>query len=292
MPSLSPNKQPPQATTDISDIDIPAIELSPATKRKIGIEGDEEVSPKPSQVPRTKENLGNEQVPSLDDMTPKTVTSKPAIILTPATKRIFTDDDGEEPPRSSQMPPRSLQVPPKSSKVQRTKVDLGDEQTPTLDEMMTENVIDAPREANKATELSGTSQVPAEKEDAPPETHPASTEPANPNNDITTANTDATNVASTASLAPPAPSQAPNSRSTRNAGKPVGSLNENVLSRISASPMKEEKETVEEGAKGRGKSPAKTKGKSPTKTAAKAPAKAPERSRVSKSSSKSKADRR
>ncbi|KAI4914482.1 hypothetical protein J4E85_010545 [Alternaria conjuncta] len=291
MPSPSPNKQPPQATTDIPgidipDIDIPAIELTPATKRKIGTEGDEEASPKPSQVPRTKEDLGGEQTLALENMTPIAVTRKPAIILTPVMKRLFTEDDGEGPPRSSQMPPRSL-----SSKVQRTKVDLGDEQTPTLNEMMTENVVAASREGNETTEVSGPSQVPAEKDDTPPEAHPASTEPAEPNNDITTANTDATNVASTAGLPPPAPTQAPNNRRTRNAGKPVGSLNENVLSKMAASPMKDEKEIDAEKANARGKSPVKST-KSPAKKTVKSPAKAPERSRASRSPSKSRADKR
>ena len=295
MPSPSLNKQPPKVISDIPDVDIPAIEQTPATKRKIDIEGDEEeVSPKPSQVARTREDLGGEQTLALEDMTPIAVTRKPAIILTPATKRLLTEDDGEEPPRSSQMPPRSLQRPPRSSKTARTKVDLGDEQTTALDEMMTENVVDAPREGNEATEVSGLSQVPAEKDDAPPEAHPASTEPAGPNIDPTVGNTSATNVSSTARLAPPAPSQsqAPSGRSMRNAGKPVGSLNENVLSKMAASPMKGEKDIVEEGAKGRGKSPAKTRAKSPTKTAAKAPAKALGRERVSRSPSKAKGDRR
>ncbi|KAI4908696.1 hypothetical protein J4E90_008428 [Alternaria incomplexa] len=204
MPSPSPNKQPPQIVGDVPgietpDVDIPAIELTPATKRKIGIEGDEEASPKPSQVPRTTEDLGGEQTLALENMTPIAVTRKPAIILTPATRRMFTDDDGEEPPRSSQMPPRSF----RSSKTPRTKLDLGDEQTPTLNEMMTENVVDAPSVHHEATEASGPSQVPAEKHDAPPEVHPASTEPAGPrNSNITTSNTDATIAASTARLAP------------------------------------------------------------------------------------------
>ncbi|KAI4679341.1 uncharacterized protein J4E84_008369 [Alternaria hordeiaustralica] len=293
MPSPSPNKQPPPVVSDIPDVDIPAIELTPATKRKINVD-DEEGSPKPSQVPRTKEDLGGEQTLALEDMTPIAVTRKPAVILTPVMKRLFTDDDGEEPPPSSQMPPRSLQRLPRSSKASRTTVDLGDEQTPSLNEMMTENVVDASREGDETTEVRGPPQVPAENEDAAPETNPTTEESAGPNtNTTTTPNTSATNVPSTAHLAPPAPSQsqAPNTRSTRNAGKPVGSLNENVLSRISASPMKGEKETDEEGAKGRGKSPAKTRAKSPAKTAAKAPVKAPERSRVSRSPSKPKGDR-
>ncbi|KAI4958875.1 hypothetical protein J4E86_004485 [Alternaria arbusti] len=282
MPSPSPNKQPPQIVGDIPDIDIPAIELTPATKRKIGIEGDEEASLKPSQVPRTEEDLGGEQTLALENMTPIAVTRKPAIILTPATKRLLTEDDSEEPPRSSQMPPRSLQRPPRSSKASRTTLGLGDEQTPTLNEMMTENAVDTPREANTATEASGTAPSVAENMDILPETQPTTEEPANPNNDTTTANTSATNATSTARLAPPAASQAPNQRSTRNAGKPVGSLNENVLSKMAASPMKvkEDKETAAETTNGRGKSPAKTRAKSPAKTAAKAPVKAPERSRI------------
>ncbi|KAI4608340.1 hypothetical protein J4E83_009142 [Alternaria metachromatica] len=315
MPSPSPNKQPPQATADMSgieipDVDIPAIELTPATKRKISID-DKEGSPRSSQIPRSKEDLGGEQTLALENMTPIAVTRKPAVVLTPATKRLLTEDDGEEPPRSSQMPPRSLQRPPRSSKAARTTVDLGDEQTPTLNEMMIENVADASREGDEATEVSGPSQVPAKKHDASSEVHPASTEPADPNNnnnnDTTTSNTAATNVVNTAGAMNLAPAQVPDNstllpepvaspgRRTRNAGKPVGSLNENVLSKMSASPMKGEKETVEEGAKGRGKSPAKTRAKLPTKTAAKAPvkapAKAPERSRVSRSPSKAKGDR-
>ncbi|KAI4638286.1 hypothetical protein J4E93_010285 [Alternaria ventricosa] len=296
MPSPSPNKQPPQATTDIPDIDIPdvdipAIELTPATKRKINDDNDEG-SPKPSQIPRTKEDLGDEQTLALENMTPIAVTRKPAIILTPATKRLLTEDDAEEPPRSSQMPPRLLQRPPRSSKTPRTKLDLGDQQTPTLDEMVTENVVDAPREGNETTEVRDTAPSSTENRHILPETQPTTEEPANPNNDTTTANTSATNATSTARLAPPAPSQVPNNRSrtTRNAGKPVGSLNENVLSKMAASPMKE-KETDDEGAKGRGKSPAKTRAKSPAKTAAKAPAKAPDRSRASRSPSKPKDDR-
>lgn len=294
MPSPSPNKQPPKVISDIPDVDIPAIELTPATKRKIDIEGDEEeVSPKPSQVARTGEDLGGEQTLALEDMTPIAVTRKPAIILTPATKRLLTEDDSEEPPRSSQMPPRSLQRPPRSSKASRTTLDLGDEQTPTLNEMMTENAVDTPREANTATEASGTAPSVAENMDILPETQPTTEEPANSNNDTTTANTSATNATSTARLAPPAASQAPNHRSTRNAGKPVGSLNENVLSKMAASPMKvkEDKETAAETTNGRGKSPAKTRAKSPAKTAAKAPVKAPERSRVSRSPSKPKGGR-
>ncbi|KAI4682881.1 hypothetical protein J4E81_009505 [Alternaria sp. BMP 2799] len=294
MPSPNPNKQPPKVISDIPDVDIPAIELTPATKRKIDIEGDEEeVSPKPSQVARTGEDLGGEQTLALEDMTPIAVTRKPAIILTPATKRLLTEDDSEEPPRSSQMPPRSLQRPPRSSKASRTTLDLGDEQTPTLNEMMTENAVDTPREANTATEASGTAPSLAENMEILPETQPTTEEPANPNNDTTTANTSATNATSTARLAPPAASQAPNHRSTRNAGKPVGSLNENVLSKMAASPMKvkEDKETAAETTNGRGKSPAKTRAKSPAKTAAKAPVKAPERSRVSRSPSKPKGGR-
>ncbi|KAI4671092.1 uncharacterized protein J4E88_009490 [Alternaria novae-zelandiae] len=302
MPSPSPNKQPPPVISDIPDIDIPdidipdmdipAIELTPATKRKIGIEGDEEASPKPSQVPRTKEDLGGEQTLALENMTPIAVTRKPAIILTPVMKRLFTDDDSEEPPRSSQMPPRLLQSLPKSSKVQRTKVDLGDEQTPTLDELVTENVVAASREGNETTEVSGTAQSLAENEGAPPEVLPAPTEEAEPNNTPTMGSTNETNAVSAASLAPPAPSQAPNNgprlsepvpasqRKTRNAGKPVGSLNENVLSKMAASPMKEEKETDTEKANARGKSPVKST-KSPAKKTVKSPAKAPERSRAS-----------
>ncbi|KAI4620727.1 uncharacterized protein J4E87_007055 [Alternaria ethzedia] len=295
MPSPSPNKQPPPVISDIPgidipDIDIPAIELTPATKRKVNVDG-EEGSPKPSQVARMKEDLGGEQTLALENMTPIVVTRKPTIILTPATKRLLTEDDGEEPPPSSQMPPRLLQSLPKSSKVQRTKVDLGDEQTPTLNEMFTENVVDAPLEGNETTEVSSPSQVPAENGDTPPEAHPASTEPAGPNNDITTANTDETNVASAASLALPASSQAPNNRRTRNAGKPIGSLNENVLSKMAASPMKEDKEIDAQKENGRGKSPVKST-KSPAKKTVKSPAKAPERSRASRSPSKSKADRR
>ncbi|KAI4604945.1 hypothetical protein J4E80_010776 [Alternaria sp. BMP 0032] len=298
MPSPSPNKQPPQATTDIPgieipDMDIPTIELTPATKRKINVDN-EEGSPKPSQVPRTKEDLGDEQTLALENMTPIAVTRKPTIILTPATKRLLTEDDGEEPPRSSQMPPRLLQSLPKSSKVQRRKVDLGDEQTPTLDELVTENVVAASREGNEATEVSGSSQAPAEEDDTPPGVLPAPTEEAEPNNTPTMGNTNETNAVSAASLALPAQSQAPNNRRTRNAGKPIGSLNENVLSKMAASPMKEEKNADAEKANARGKSPVKsTKStKSPAKKTVKSPAKAPERSRASRSPSKSKAERR
>ena len=64
---------------------------------------------------------------------------------------------------------------------------------------------------------------------------------------------------------------------------------------MAASPMKGEKETDAETTNGRGKSPAKST-KSPAKktvkSPAKAPVKAPERSRASRSPSKSKADRR
>ncbi|KAI4912129.1 uncharacterized protein J4E92_010174 [Alternaria infectoria] len=307
MPSPSPNEQPPKVISDIPgietpDIDIPDIELTPATKRKIGTEGDEEASPKLSQIPRTKEDLGGEQTLALENMTPIAVSRKPAIVLTPATKRMFTDDDGEEPPPSSQMPRRSFA--PRSSKAPRTTVDLGDEQTPTLDEMTTGNNVDAPSEGNEAAEVRATAPSLAENAGAPSEAPSTSAESADPTNNPTMGNTDTTNVSSTARLAPPAPSQAPNNRNllpepvaspgrrTRNAGKPIGSLNENVLSKMAASPMKGEKETVEEGAKGRGKSPAKTRAKSPAKTAVKAPAKAPERSRVSRSPSKGKGDRR
>ncbi|KAI4706463.1 hypothetical protein J4E89_008881 [Alternaria sp. Ai002NY15] len=297
MPSPSPNKQPPPVVSDVPDIDIPAIELTPATKRKINDDNDKG-SPRPSQVPRTEEDLGGEQTLALEDMTPIAVTRKPAIVLTPATKRLLTEDDGEEPPRSSQMPRRLLQRPPRLSKTPRTTVDLGDEQTPTLEEMTTDDIAGASREGDEATEASGTAPSSTENRDILPETHPASTSPAGPNNNTTTTpNTSATNVSSTAHLAPPAPPQAPNHRSTRNAGKPVGSLNENVLSKMAASPMKGagDKETDAEKANGRGKSPVKST-KSPAKKAvkspAKAPAKAPERSRVSRSPSKGKADRR
>lgn len=286
MPSPSPNKQPPQATSNIPTPEISTIELNSARKRKISIDDEAEGSPRPSQVLRTREDLGDEQTLALDDMTPKTVADKPAIILTPATKRIFSEDDGDMPPRSSQMP--------------RTKVDLGDEQTPTLEEIMAEDSFDTSRKGNEATEASGTAASPAENEDPAPEAASASTEPADPNNDSIMANTNETNVTSIVGATHPTPVQAARStsrlpklmtasprKSTRNAGKPVGSLNENMLSKMSASPMKEEKETDAKTANGRGKSPVKSTTKSPAKKTFKSPAK----SRTSRSPSKSKGGR-
>ncbi|KAI4944281.1 hypothetical protein J4E91_008838 [Alternaria rosae] len=300
MPSPSPNKQPPQATSNIPTPDTPTIELTSATKRKISIDDDAEGSPRPSQVLRTRENLGDEQTPALDDMTPKTVAGKPVIILTPATKRIFTEDDDVMPPRSSQMPPRSSRLPRRSSKMPRTKVDLGYGQTPTLEEIMAEDSFDTSRKGNEVTEASGTAASPADNQDPALEAASASTEPTDPNNDSIMANTDETNVASIVGATHPAPVQAARStsrlpkpmtasprKSTRNAGKPVGSLNENMLSKMSASPMKEEKETDAKTVNGRGKSPVKSTTKSPAKKTFKSPAK----SRTSRNPSKSKGGR-
>jgi hypothetical protein len=239
----------------------------------------------------SKENDSDERSATSNELLLKPITDDPAIVLTPATKRKVSVDDDEGSPKPSQ--------------ALRTEEDLGDEQTPGLDEMMTKDIVDASQDANQATEQDdANSSVLSKQEAVEAKTQPGNTSVDDDESEKDTPSAKAIGSPTEAQLAPtqaatsksrlPKPVKpVPTSprKSARNAGKPAMSLNENLLSKLSASPNKGVKDAVAEPGKAQEKSPVKSRGKSPKKPTAKSPTKQPAKSRASRSPSKSKTAR-
>jgi hypothetical protein len=280
--------------TQTADLGLDSVEYSvPSNRDAAKNEAEVSVGVSMNDGDHSKDNDGDERSATSIELPLKPITNIPAIELTPATKRKVSVDDDEGSPKPCQ--------------VLRTEEDLGDEQTPGLDEMMTKEIVDASHDANKATEQDDANSSVLSKQEAVEAKTQFSGNTSMDDDDESEKDTPSAKVIGSPTEAHLAPTQAARSKSrlpkpvkpvptsprksARNAGKPAMSLNENLLSKLSASPNKGVKDVVAEPGKAQEKSPVKSRGKSPKKPTAKSPTKQPAKSRASRSPSKLKTAR-
>jgi hypothetical protein len=223
--------------------DNTATKFSPTVKRKASVD-DDEGSPRPFRVPRTKENLGEEQTLGFDELTSKLVANAahpfanapspgggPGVRVQMQGTVALTDDgivfDANE--------AAGLNYPGPS--VVSNKVTVNAE-TESFGNIFVRN-----------SDLSKEYTATVGNKDSPPEAGPASIESAEPNGDATITDSDEAETASTTrvtkhalaqasrrkSRLPTAVRTAGSRKSARNAGNLIVSLNERDLSKRSVS---------------------------------------------------------
>lgn len=198
--------------------DMPHVSIRTGTKRKLAA-GDDKEALKPSQALRIRENLGDEQTPSLDKLIVESVTET----ASPTTNT----------PLPSGGP--SVELPTLGSPAEKDD--------DTINETVQMNDVE-PSHSKGATAT-------VENEDLDPDVESSSTQPAEPNNNTAMPVSNDPEVSTPArpknsalsqtsrrKSHAPKPVSASLRKSARNANKPIISLNEQVLSRRAVSPAK------------------------------------------------------
>jgi hypothetical protein len=201
------NEAVPQLITD----DV-AVELTPATKRKISID-DNEGSAKPYQMLRTQENLGEEQTPTLSEMTPTSIidASGPAadIFSSGSTPGLKLPAQGLATPENVNIVIDANEAAELNNADSSALSDQGAVKTET--DTLGDTLMD---DSDNSHEAAAT----VENKDAPSGfAHNARAQAGRRKSRL------------------PKPVPTSTRKSSRNAGKPARSLNENLLSKFSAS---------------------------------------------------------